>query len=84
MSFINLLVRNDDGREALSQVPPGSYVIGRELTCDVVIASQGVSRRHAMIHVSEDAVTVEDLGSSQAPSSTEKWYPVRSPELSPY
>jgi adenylate cyclase len=64
MSFINLLVRNDDGREALSQVPPGSYVIGRELTCDVVIASQGVSRRHAMIHVSEDAVTVEDLGSS--------------------
>lgn len=42
----------------------GSYVLGREEACELFIENEGISRRHARVTVSEEGVTVEDLGSS--------------------
>ena len=41
----------------------GENVIGRDPTGDVRIAAISVSRRHAIIRVSSDCVTLQDLGS---------------------
>ncbi|MEN9785563.1 MAG: hypothetical protein RLZZ299_827 [Pseudomonadota bacterium] len=42
---------------------PGENVVGRDPSCGVALPSKRVSRRHAALHVTEDAVWVEDLGS---------------------
>ncbi len=41
----------------------GSVLVGRGLSSDVVLDDSQVSRQHARLDVSEDAVTVVDLGS---------------------
>ncbi|MGB0582756.1 MAG: protein kinase domain-containing protein [Limisphaerales bacterium] len=43
---------------------PGTYVLGREEGCELFIANDGISRRHARLTVSDSGVTAEDLGSS--------------------
>jgi DNA-binding winged helix-turn-helix (wHTH) protein len=42
----------------------GDNVVGRDPRCDVWIDASGVSRRHAVIRVRPEGVTIEDLGSS--------------------
>ncbi|MBS3762152.1 MAG: FHA domain-containing protein, partial [Planctomycetes bacterium] len=42
---------------------PGLYIVGRDPTCDLTLDSQRVSRRHMSCTVTEDHVTVKDLGS---------------------
>ena len=42
---------------------PGEYVIGREPGCAIELRLNGVSRRHAKLVVTNDAVFLEDLGS---------------------
>jgi DNA-binding winged helix-turn-helix (wHTH) protein len=51
-----------DGREI--PLPEGETILGRGHLSRIRIASENVSRRHARILVTEDAVTVEDLGST--------------------
>jgi hypothetical protein len=41
----------------------GTNVVGREPSADVYINAAGVSRRHALLVVADEEVTVEDLGS---------------------
>lgn len=41
----------------------GDLVVGRDSDCDLRIADGLVSRRHAVLHVEETRVVVEDLGS---------------------
>jgi DNA-binding winged helix-turn-helix (wHTH) protein len=41
----------------------GDNILGRDPLCDVFVDVVGVSRRHAMIAVTDDRVTVTDLGS---------------------
>ena len=43
-------------------LPHGEIVIGRAETCGVVVESDAVSRMHARLTVSDDGVTIEDLG----------------------
>lgn len=43
---------------------PGDTLVGRGESCDVVLEDSSVSRRHAVLHVDDDGVRVEDLGSS--------------------
>lgn len=40
-----------------------SFLLGRESTCDIVIADRQISRHHARIHVTINGVLLEDLGS---------------------
>ncbi len=54
-----------DGAEILRQsVTPGDYIIGRDAGCEIVVAVDGVSRRHAKLTVNFDHANIEDLGSS--------------------
>ena len=54
-----------DGAEILRKtVTPGDYVIGREAGCEIVVAADGVSRRHAKLIVNFDHSSIEDIGSS--------------------
>ncbi|MFW6067401.1 MAG: FHA domain-containing protein [Myxococcota bacterium] len=45
------------------EMPIGDFVIGRSSSCHLALDDALVSRRHAVFHVGEDGVTVEDLGS---------------------
>ncbi|HUT35837.1 MAG TPA: sigma 54-interacting transcriptional regulator [Planctomycetota bacterium] len=42
---------------------PGQYVVGRAPGVDVLLAEESVSRRHALLTVADDGVTVLDLDS---------------------
>jgi DNA-binding winged helix-turn-helix (wHTH) protein len=42
---------------------PGSYVVGRDADADIRLESTTVSRRHARIVVSDERMTLEDVGS---------------------
>ncbi len=42
----------------------GSQIIGRHLSCDVVVQGQRVSKKHLECHVEGNQVTIRDLGSS--------------------
>jgi pSer/pThr/pTyr-binding forkhead associated (FHA) protein len=45
------------------EMPLGDFVIGRSSDCSLAVDDPLVSRRHAVLHVSADAVVAEDLGS---------------------
>jgi hypothetical protein len=51
-------------RTRVHAVEGGAYVLGRSSECDLVLASDIVSRRHAAIAVGATDVRVKDLGSS--------------------
>ncbi len=44
-------------------LPIGTFFIGRSADCQLSLDDNMVSRRHAALHVSADAASVEDLGS---------------------
>jgi pSer/pThr/pTyr-binding forkhead associated (FHA) protein len=43
---------------------PGQVVIGRQADCDIAVASEEISRRHAQVRPTADGLLVEDLGSA--------------------
>lgn len=45
------------------------FLVGRDVSCDLTIDSPRISRQHAVLHVLDAAVEVEDLGSSNG-----TWY----------
>ncbi len=45
------------------EMPVGDFVVGRSSSCNLALDDALVSRRHAVFHITNDAVTVEDLGS---------------------
>lgn len=45
------------------ELPVGDFVVGRSSSCHLALDDGLVSRRHAVFHVAEGEVTVEDLGS---------------------
>ena len=51
-------------RSRVHAVEGGAYVVGRSSECDLVLASDIVSRRHATIAVGPVDIRVKDLGSS--------------------
>ena len=55
-----------EGPRALGHyiLDPGEYVIGREMSCDILLDSLGVSRQHAKIIVTPERLLVRDLGST--------------------
>jgi pSer/pThr/pTyr-binding forkhead associated (FHA) protein len=53
-----------EGARALGRyfLDPGEYVIGRDMSCDILLDGQGISRQHAQITVTPDRLLVRDLG----------------------
>ncbi|MFO0658961.1 MAG: FHA domain-containing protein [Polyangiaceae bacterium] len=45
------------------ELPPGHFIIGRSSECQLSVDDPLVSRRHAKLVVTDDTVTIEDLGS---------------------
>ena len=45
------------------EMPVGQFVVGRSSSCHLALDDALVSRRHAIFHVTEELVEVEDLGS---------------------
>lgn len=43
---------------------PGPVVIGRQQDCEISVASEEISRRHALVKPNADGLMVEDLGSA--------------------
>ena len=44
-------------------MPLGEFSIGRSSNCNLALADSLVSRKHALLHVTESGVTAQDLGS---------------------
>jgi DNA-binding NtrC family response regulator len=58
-----LLVLGDDSMITRALPASGVVVLGRDSDCDVPLAHEKISRRHARLHLGDD-VLVEDLGST--------------------
>ena len=56
------LVSQVDGREYA--VSPAGLVIGRDPSCDIVVASNQVSRRHAVISLASDGYIITDTSTN--------------------
>jgi pSer/pThr/pTyr-binding forkhead associated (FHA) protein len=65
MAVPKFLLRGVSG-SVFSKVFPvvGPVVIGRAPECDIAVAADEISRRHALIKPTPDGLSVEDLGSS--------------------
>jgi pSer/pThr/pTyr-binding forkhead associated (FHA) protein len=59
-----LLVVRGQPQGKLLVFPSGEYVIGRGDECHIRPNSSWVSRQHCILHVSEESVTLKDLGST--------------------
>ena len=57
-----VVVGGQDSGKAF-ELAPGEYVVGRSTGADVLLLDESVSRRHALMTVTDDGVTVLDLGS---------------------
>lgn len=57
-----------DGTPRTAELRPGSNVIGRGSGADLQLLDQGVSRRHADVHIEGRQATVYDLGSTNGTS----------------
>src|SRR5689334_2427910 len=59
------VIISKDGTELLRKtVPPGEYVIGRAVECELLVPTDLVSRKHARLIVQYYETFIEDLGSS--------------------
>jgi pyruvate/2-oxoglutarate dehydrogenase complex dihydrolipoamide acyltransferase (E2) component len=68
-----------DGTPRVARLNQGSNIIGRGTGSDLQLMDQGVSRRHADVHVADGQATVYDLGSTNGTSVN--GHPVRSQAL---
>jgi len=57
-----------DGTPKVADLSPGSNIIGRGTDSDLQLLDQGVSRRHADVHIIDGQATVYDLGSTNGTS----------------
>lgn len=65
MAVPKLVLRGVSGAAFGKTYPiSGSVVIGRQADCDISIASEEISRRHAQLKATPAGLAVEDLGSS--------------------
>ncbi|HEV2888080.1 MAG TPA: DUF3662 and FHA domain-containing protein [Jatrophihabitans sp.] len=68
-----------DGTPRVVDLKPGSNIVGRGTGSDLQLMDQGVSRRHADVHVADGHATVYDLGSTNGTSVN--GHPVRTQPL---
>ncbi|MSR42717.1 MAG: FHA domain-containing protein, partial [Pedosphaera sp.] len=61
--IVQLVARKGDQVLACYALEPGEYIIGRDPACPIVVPAEEISRRHARIIVTRDALEIEDTGS---------------------
>lgn len=61
---VQLVMFRDGGQHRQFKVHKDATVIGRREDCDLRIALGAVSRKHCRLILTEDAIEIEDLGSS--------------------
>ena len=61
---VSLVILKEDGEIKDFPLTTGTTVVGRLDECDLRILRKEISRKHATIVVSQDSVTICDLGSS--------------------
>lgn len=54
---------DEGGKVRTLELPQGEHLVGRSADASVRIEAPNVSRRHALLHVDDEGVSVEDLGS---------------------
>jgi serine/threonine protein kinase/WD40 repeat protein len=64
MSPVAFITIHSGDSRTRSALPAGICVLGRDPECDVVVESDGVSRRHARLVLGEEDFQIEDLGST--------------------
>jgi DNA-binding winged helix-turn-helix (wHTH) protein len=57
---VSFLLKWANGRARLGE---GAHILGRDPDVEILLDSPGVSRRHALLTISEASATIEDLGS---------------------
>lgn len=62
MEFSLLIIRNGLTEDTM-KLAGGHYTVGRSGGCDIVLNHSSISKKHAVIRVADDKVTVEDAGS---------------------
>ena len=60
---VQLVARKGDRVLACYALEPGEYLIGRDPTCPIVVPAEEISRRHARLIITPDALEIEDSGS---------------------
>lgn len=60
----HLVVLNGPDVGRVYRLTPGDSIIGRDQTTQICLSQESVSRRHALVVVSDDQVSIEDLGST--------------------
>ncbi len=61
--IVQFVARKGDQILACYALEPGEYLIGRDPTCSIVVPAQEISRRHARLIVTPEAMEIEDTGS---------------------
>jgi pSer/pThr/pTyr-binding forkhead associated (FHA) protein len=61
---VTLIMFKENGQRKDFALDPGQTVIGRQEACDLRIPLPEISRKHTMLIVTGDAVTIRDLGSA--------------------
>jgi len=59
---VQLIARNNNQILACFDLVPGDYPIGRDPACSITLDNPDVSRKHALLTVTEDGCTLEDIG----------------------
>ncbi len=61
---VSLVMFREDGQQREFALEPGQTTIGRKEDCDLRIPLAEISRKHAIVIITDKAVTMRDLGSA--------------------
>jgi len=57
-------IRNKQALEQEHSLSPGTYTLGRSSQCDIVLKGNRISRKHALLKITDKGWEIEDLGSA--------------------
>lgn len=61
---MEIQIKNNQILEQEHTLQPGTYTLGRSSKCDIVLSGNRMSRKHALLIITEKGWEVEDLGSA--------------------
>lgn len=61
---MEIQIKNNQILEQEHTLEPGTYTLGRSSQCDIVLSGNRMSRKHALLIITEKGWEVEDLGSA--------------------